>query len=215
VIEHRAAAKCAQLCPRKLACRGPAAGRRAHSAAGGRAGALRGRCADCIAAVTADILLACCCQAEQCLVVCADGCGLQEPDGTGGGRTVLWAGKLKHRAAGAAGVSTVELLTLSAAVPEVWARPLRTQGCLQVITRHRKTSQRTCSVGQFYVCCRRAFRVFTLQDAAEQLPPTLFVTDLAQRGSVRMASHRLVQCRPGPLSARQAQKLQARRSPAS
>ncbi len=51
--------------------------------------------------------------------VYADSCGLQEHDGAGGGRTVLWAGKLKHRAAGAAGVSTVELLTLSAAVPEV------------------------------------------------------------------------------------------------
>ena len=55
--------------------------------------------------------------------------------------------------------------------------------------------------------------VASAQDAAEQLPPTLFVTDLAQRGSMRMASHRLVQCRLGALTPRQAQKLQARRPP--
>lgn len=80
-------------------------------------------------------------------------------------RTVLWSGKLKHRAAGAGGVSTVELLSFSVAVPEA---------------------------------------------AAEQLPPTLFVTDLAQRSAVRMAHHRLVQCQLGPLAERQKQKLQAR-----
>ena len=78
-------------------------------------------------------------------------------------RTVVWAGKLKHRAAGPSGVSTVELLTLSAVVPE---------------------------------------------SAAEQLPPTLFVTRLAQRAAVRMAHHRLVQCRMSQLSERQSQKLQ-------
>ncbi|KAK9833264.1 hypothetical protein WJX81_000910 [Elliptochloris bilobata] len=80
------------------------------------------------------------------------------------GRTVVWAGKLKHRAAGPGGTtSTVELLAFSAAVPEA---------------------------------------------TAEQLPPTLFVTRLAQRGAVRMAHHRLVQCRMGQLSERQTQKLQ-------
>lgn len=48
--------------------------------------------------------------------VCFDA---QEPSDASGGRMVLWAGKLKHRASGAAGVSTVELLALSAAIPEV------------------------------------------------------------------------------------------------
>lgn len=79
---------------------------------------------------------------------------------------------------------------------------------------YRMMSRRACGGGESCVCSLSAYRAFILQDAAEQLPPTLFVTDLAQRGSVRMASHRLVQCRPGPLSARQAQKLQARRPPA-
>ena len=91
--------------------------------------------------------------------------GAEAPERAPAERTVVWAGVLKHRAAGPAGVSTVELLALSAAVPE---------------------------------------------PAAEQLPPTLFVTRLAQRAAMRMAHHRLVQCRMGPLSERQAQKLQVR-----
>ncbi len=43
----------------------------------------------------------------------------------------------------------------------------------------------------------------------EQLPPTLFVTELVARGAVQMNKHYIVQCRLGFLTDRQLTKLQA------
>ena len=45
----------------------------------------------------------------------------------------------------------------------------------------------------------------------EQMPPTLFVTELLARGAVQMSKHYIVQCRLGFLTDRQLTKLQARR----
>ena len=42
----------------------------------------------------------------------------------------------------------------------------------------------------------------------EQLPPTLFVTELLARSAVQMSKHYIVQCRLGFLTDRQLTKLQ-------
>jgi hypothetical protein len=42
----------------------------------------------------------------------------------------------------------------------------------------------------------------------EQLPPTLFVTELLARSDVQMSKHYIVQCRLGFLTDRQLTKLQ-------
>ena len=76
---------------------------------------------------------------------------------------MVWVGKVKHRLGTAAGHSTVELLNLSALVPEEYL---------------------------------------------EQLPPSLFVTELAARSAVHMGPHTVIQCRLGFLSERQLAKLQ-------
>ena len=46
----------------------------------------------------------------------------------------------------------------------------------------------------------------------EQLPPTLFVTELLARGAVQMSKHYIVQCRLGFLTDRQLTKLQVRQA---
>ena len=45
----------------------------------------------------------------------------------------------------------------------------------------------------------------------EQLPPTLFVTELLARSAVQMSKHYIVQCRLGFLTDRQLTKLQVPR----
>ena len=47
----------------------------------------------------------------------------------------------------------------------------------------------------------------------EQLPPTLFVTELLARSAVQMSKHYIVQCRLGFLTDRQLTKLQVLRHP--
>ncbi|BDA49954.1 hypothetical protein COCOBI_15-0820 [Coccomyxa sp. Obi] len=89
----------------------------------------------------------------------------QDPNGTAAGDMAmgLWSGKLKHRMATQGGYSTVDLLNLTALIPDRYL---------------------------------------------EQLPPTLFVTELVARGAVQMNKHYIVQCRLGFLTDRQLTKLQ-------
>ncbi|EIE23009.1 hypothetical protein COCSUDRAFT_63396 [Coccomyxa subellipsoidea C-169] len=90
--------------------------------------------------------------------------GLQDPNGTTNDMAMgLWSGKLKHRMATQGGYSTVDLLNLTALIPDRYL---------------------------------------------EQLPPTLFVTELVARGAVQMSKHYIVQCRLGFLTDRQLTKLQ-------
>lgn len=49
----------------------------------------------------------------------------------------------------------------------------------------------------------------------EQLPPTLFVTELLARSAVQMSKHYIVQCRLGFLTDRQLTKLQVPAAPCS
>lgn len=127
----------------------------------------------------------------------------------------LWSGKLKHRMATAGGYSTVDLLNLTALIPDRYLNSANHSGALlQTPIEISSLVLRNTQLGKIErtkkatVLGRSAETSAWICRYLEQLPPTLFVTELLARSAVQMSKHYIVQCRLGFLTDRQLTKLQ-------